>query len=74
MGVEIAAMIPLLLARLFTSAIGANPADIVCWYEPPTGASVCFVDVAHTEYTVAGVEFRHSPDGSVSVVVSAWEY
>ena len=67
-------MIPLLLARLFASAIGADQQDIVCWTEPPTGVTACFVDVAATEYTVAGVEFRHNPDGSMSVVVNQWEY
>ena len=68
-------MIPLLLlARLLASAISAGQQDIVCWYEPPTGASVCFVDVARQEYTVAGVEFRHNTDGTMSVVVNTWEY
>jgi len=64
----------LLIARLFASAIGADQQDIVCWYEPPTGASACFVDIARQEYTVAGVEFHHNADGSMSVVVNTWEY
>lgn len=67
-------MIPLLLARLFSAALGTDPIDITCWYEPPTGAEVCFVDVADTGNTVSGVEFRHNPDGSMSVVVNSWKY
>lgn len=64
----------LILARLFASAIGTGQQDIVCWTEPPTGTSVCFVDVAHQEYTVSGVEFRKESDGKVSLLVNAWEY
>lgn len=64
----------LLIVRIFAPAFGAGQQDIVCWYEPPTGASVCFVDVAHTEYTVGGVEFRHNADGTMSVVVNTREY
>ena len=67
-------MIALLLARLFASAIGANQQDIVCWTEPPTGVTACFVDVAATEYTVAGVEFRQESNGTISLLVNAWEY
>jgi len=64
----------LLIARLFASAIGADQQAIVCWYEPPTQAEACFVDVADTGNTVSGIEFRHNADGSMSVVVNAWEY
>lgn len=67
-------MISLLLARLFASALGVSQQDIVCWTEPPTGAEACFVDIASTEHTVAGVEFRHNADGTMSVVVNAREY
>lgn len=64
----------LLIVRIFAPAFGAGQQDIVCWYEPPTGASACFVDIARQEYTVSGVEFRHNTDGSGSVIVETWEY
>ena len=67
-------MISLILARLFASALGVSQQGIVCWTEPPTGAEACFVGVASTEHTVAGVEFRHNQDGTLSLVVNAWEY
>lgn len=66
-------MITSLLARLLSVAIGSGQ-DIVCWYEPPTGAQACFVETVATANTVGGVEFRHNSDGTMSVVVNIWEY
>lgn len=64
----------LLLARLFASAVGVDQQAITCWYEPPTGANACFVDIADTGNTVGGIEFRRNADGSGSVIVETWEY